>query len=134
MTLREVIDRLQRVALTIPDIRTCVVNDILKLNTMRDVQYGVFGVTQNTHTGRQGWMDYSLNLFYIDRLVNGQDNELQAQSHAIEVLQNLLRKVDGLVVGDVTYNTFTNRFQDLCAGAWAVVTLSTTDSECDEIV
>ena len=133
MTLREIYTYLESLAQDIPDIRTTLENDVLKLNTMRGVEYGVFAVTQNTHTSSPGWMRFNLNLFYIDRLTNSGDNEVQVQSHAIEVLQNLLRKAEELQVDEVRYTTFTNRFQDLCAGAWAEVVLETPESECAEL-
>ena len=92
MTLRELYNLLEGIALQVPDIRVTVENDILKVNEMRDVKYGIFGITQNAHTANQDSIRFSLNLFYIDRLVNSQDNEVQIQSHAIEILRQILLK------------------------------------------
>lgn len=131
MTLRELYSFIEESALRIPDIRTTIENNLTKLNEMREVQYGVFAITQNQHTSTQEYMRFSLNLFYIDRLVNSQDNEVQIQSHAIEILRQLLRDLENTVgVGDAQYNVFSQRFQDLCAGAWAVVTISVPVSDC----
>lgn len=135
MTLRELYTALEGYALSIPDIRTTVENDVTRLNEMREVQYGVFAITQNSHSSRQGWMVFNLNIFYIDRLVNSQDNEVQIQSHAIEVLKAVIKKAaeDGIQVGDATYTSFHDRFQDLCSGAYAALTFTVPDSECVEI-
>lgn len=134
MTLREIYTYLENIATQMPDVRTCVENDITRLNAMREAQYGVFGITQEQHTSDQGWMRFTLNLFFIDRLVNGQDNEVQIQSHAIEVLRAVIMEARGGVdVGsEVRYTCFTQRFQDLCAGAWAVVTISTPEGDCND--
>lgn len=134
MTLRELYTAIEGVAQSVPDVRTLIENDILKLNTMRKAEYSVFGITQESHRSSQGWMGFTLNLFFIDRLLNAGDNELEVQSHAIEVLRAVLMRVGELVeVGEVQYNTFTQRFQDLCAGAWATVTIRTPESDCNEI-
>lgn len=134
MTLREVYTMLEDIAMQVPDIRTCVVNDILKINEMRDIEYGVFGVTQNQHTTDQAMMRFSLNLFYVDRLVNSQANEVEIQSHGIEILRQILLKVsESVAVTDIQFTTFTQRFQDLCAGTWAMANISCPIDDCAEI-
>lgn len=134
MTLRELYTFIEECAMQIPDIRTTVENDVSRLSEIRDVKYGVFAITQNTHTSDGEFMRFNLNLFYIDRLVNGHDNEVEIQSHAFEVLRQLLRIIeDTISVGDVQYTAFHDRFQDLCAGAWAQVTFATPVSDCVDI-
>jgi len=135
MTLREIYTYLEDIALTVPDVRTVVENDVLKINEMREIEYGVFAITQNSHASEEGWMNYNLNLFYIDRLMNSQDNEVQIQSHGIEMLRQILAVAgDGDVeVESGQYNTFTQRFQDLCAGAWVTVNIRTPEGICTEI-
>lgn len=134
MTLREIYNTIEDVVSHVPDIRTVVENNILRLNELRNVEYAVFSIVQETHTSRDGWVDFRLNLFFIDRLVNAEDNEVEAQSHAIEVLRAVLTRLnESLEVSDIQYTTFTQRFQDLCAGAWASVTIHTPQSDCDTI-
>ena len=101
---------------------------------MREVQYGVFGITQNPHSSDLEYMRFSLNLFYIDRLNNSRDNEVQIQSHGIEVLRQLLRLLaDDLSFGDAQYTSFHDRFQDLCAGVYVTVTFNIPVSDCVDI-
>lgn len=135
MTLRELYTFIEDIARQVPCIKTVIENNVLRLNEMREAQYGVFAITQESHTSSQGWNTFTLNLFYIDRLQNSQDNEVMIQSHAIEVLRAIVMKVEESVglADTVRYTSFTNRFQDLCAGAWAVVTLQTPASDCNEI-
>ena len=136
MTLREIYTAIEGVAQQVPCIKTTLENDVLRLNEMVSVQYGVFAIVPGTHSGTDGWMTYSLNLFYIDRLTNDQDNETEIQSHAIEVLRAILMRVneEAMPVNDgVRYTAFTRRFQDLCAGAWAEVSVQTPVGDCNDI-
>lgn len=135
MTLRELYTMIEGIAREVPDVRTILENDMLKLNEEREARYGVFGITQEPHTGSLGWITYTLNLFFVDRLVNGQDNEVEIQSHAIEVLRAIIMRVEENVPlsGQVRYTAFTQRFQDLCAGAWAVVSIQAPVSDCNDI-
>lgn len=118
----------------LPDIRSTVENDITKLNEMREAKYGVFGITQNEHSSDTSTMSFSLNLFYIDRLLNSADNEVAIQSHAIEMLRQILNMASeqGCYFTEARYTSFTQRFQDLCAGAWVVVTFRFPISDCVE--
>lgn len=135
MTLREIYTLIEDIARQVPDVRTIVENDITRLNEHRQAEYGVFGITQDTHTSSQGWVNYTLNLFFIDRLVNSMDNEVQAQSHALDILRAIVMRLRESLGMDeeVRYTCFTERFQDYCAGAWAVVTIHTPESICNEI-
>lgn len=135
MTLREIYTALEGFAQTIPDIKLCIENDVLRLNETREAKYAVFAITQNEHTSEQGWMTYGLNLFYIDRLVNSEDNEVQVQSHAIEILRQILKMAveNGIAVGEARYTAFHQRFQDLCTGAVATATFTVPDSDCVEL-
>lgn len=135
MTLRDIFTYIEDIALLVPDVRTVVENDITRLNAMREARYGVFGITQESHTSSRGWITYTLNLFFIDRLVNSTENEVEIQSHAIDVLRAVVMRVgESLAVSEsVRYTAFTERFQDMCAGAWAVVTIQTPAGDCNDI-
>ena len=124
MTLRELYTMIEGIAREVPDVRTILENDMLKLNEEREAKYGVFGITQEPHTGSLGWITYTLNLFFVDRLVNGQDNEVEIQSPAIEVLRAIIMRVEENVPlsGQVR-----------CAGAWAVVSIQAPVSDCNDI-
>lgn len=125
---------LEDCAMQIPDIRMCVENDITKLNEMREAKYAAFGITQEQHTSDLSTVNFTLNLFYIDRLQNSQDNEVAVQSHAIEMLRQIVNMASerGCYYTEARYTAFTERFQDLCAGAWAVVTFRFPVSDCVE--
>lgn len=103
---------------------TYITNDITKLNTMDSVKYPVLGVTQNVHNGNDegNEITYSLNLFYVDRLMDDwEDNDLDIQSDGIVVLNSILRdlknKLD-IEIEDRRYTPFNQRFKDECAGVY----------------
>lgn len=134
MTLRGIYEALEEVSLSVPDVLTFIPNDITRLNEMRNVKYGVVGVTQNQHSCDREFMRYSLNIFYVDRLLNSGDNEVEIQSHAIEVLRAILMRArEELDLEEVRYDTFIDRFQDTCTGAWATVTIRTPEGDCIDI-
>ena len=134
MTLKQIYDYLEGLALQVPDIKSVVENDVTRINEMREVKYGVFAIQQSVHNSEQGWMNFSLVLFVIDRLVNSGENEVQVQSHSLEVLRAILEKAkEELEIDTPRYTTFTERFQDLCAGAWAEVVIHTPVSDCNQI-
>ena len=124
MTLLQVVEGFKEIALTHPNIRTAKdgsVYDIMNANP--SVKYGAFVVTQNVH--RQGEMFdfYGLTLFYIDRLEDDMEsNRLQIQSFAKQVLGNIIHVFCDRYDCDVpmiTYQSFTQKFQDECAGQYA---------------
>jgi hypothetical protein len=71
-------------------------------------------------------------LFYVDRLVSDQSNKTAVQSTAVSVLRDILQAVDN-EQESVEYMTFTEKFTDLCAGAYAdcQISVSFTDACTD---
>lgn len=125
MTLLQVIRHLEEVALAQPPVASIVENDAYRLNEQPDARYGVFAFTQGRHSGGAtlGLRRYTFTLMYIDRLTEDHSNELEAQSTGDFVLDNILRTLaEEWEVSDWTIQTFTQRFADDCAGAYAEVT------------
>lgn len=138
MTLLQVIRRLEEVALAQPPVASIVENDAYRLNELPDARYGVFAFTQGRHSGGAtlGLRRYTFTLMYIDRLTEDHSNELEVQSTGDFVLDNILRTLaDEWEVSDWTIQTFTQRFADDCAGAYAEVTLGVPvgSGDCAEI-
>ena len=137
MTLRDVVNVLEAVALREPAVRTVVPNDVFALNTMQDARYGVFAWTQGQHRVdiRNGLQRFALTLFYVDRLTDDGANRLMIQSAGVQVLENILRAADASGVetdGEVAFTTFNQRFLDDCAGVYASVTLLVpADTTCE---
>lgn len=137
ITLAKIIAVIEKIASEERNINTIIENDIYKLNALPDAKYCVFGITQNQHREDEDFLYYNFNLFYIDRLVNDDfSNEIPIQSTAIQVLRNIIRKtidyLDIAVETDIYYETFEQKFSDMCAGAYAIVEFAVPLSLCIE--
>lgn len=136
MTLRDTIRLVEGIAASQPAVNMIVRNDIYKLNSCPAALYGVFAWTQEQH--REGIDDYgpafAFDFFYVDRLTEDGGNQVEVQSVAVSTLRNVIRELAAtLEVEDWTYTTFNQRFADLCAGAFARVTVRVpADTLCPE--
>lgn len=127
MTLKEIIDNLKSIALTQPDVRAASDGDVYeKMNGNPSIKYSVFHATQTTHQTEDGWDNYGLSLFLIDRLVDDSSNRLEIQSRAKETLNNIIltfcENFDAEHTS-ITFTPFTQKFKDDCAGVWCNVTI-----------
>lgn len=123
-----------------PVVRMLVRGDAFKLNAFPTAEYPAVAWVQGVHTLTEDWrmLRVSLTLFYIDRLNEMQDNTLQIQSVGVEVLSDILQRLEDAGVyneGQITYQPFTQRFADECAGVFAnvILTCAATSICADEI-
>lgn len=131
MTLYDIVTTLINIAKKQPNINYTGEGDIYILNSLPNIDYSVFYITQNNHTQREDTVNYNLTLFYIDRVNSNGNNVLQIQSTGMLALNNIINNFNNLYdveVGDIDYTTFVHRFQDDCAGVYANVTI-TADAE-----
>lgn len=138
MTLLELIKTMEAVASDQPSINMIVENDIFRLNSRADAKYGVFAFVQGQHSSSvdSSVMTYAFNLFYVDRLTNDRSNQIEIQSVGIQVLDNIIRTLDGMGIysdSDYSFQVFNQRFVDECAGVFCNVSLSVpVGSVCGE--
>lgn len=127
MTLYEIVNKLKDIAKKQPNINYVGEGDIYTLNSLPNIDYSVFFVTQTTHRQRENTLVYTLYLYYIDRLFTDECNTLDVQSNGIVALENIINTLyngeDITIDGEITYNTFTHRFADACAGVYATVNI-----------
>lgn len=125
MTIQEIINILQKIALTQPNVSSVGEGDIYDtLNAEASTRYAYFFITQNRHQQTEDTDRYSLNIFYIDRLTDDKSNKLQIQSIGKEVLGNVFNTFCedfDIEVPTIEYQVFTERFSDYCAGVYATV-------------
>lgn len=129
MTLLQIVDNLERIALTQPNIRTAGEGNIYdKMNTNPSVKYGVFFITQNTHIEYEESDRYGFTLFYVDRLEDDMEsNRLRIQSHGKQVLGNIITMFCNefdIDFPEITYTPFTEKFVDLTAGVYATISFN----------
>lgn len=136
MTLAQVIDIFEKVAMQQPSINMIVRNDVFRINSSPSLKYGVFAWTQGQHSGSiAGMTSFSFSFFYIDRLKEDLSNQVEVQSVGCETIGNILRALEeyDIEVGSYTMQTFNQRFTDECAGVFCNVTLSVPQvSACPE--
>ena len=125
MTLFEIINKLKDIAISKPNINYVGDGDVYTLNSLPNIDYSVFFITQNDHSIYQDTITYSLNLFYIDRISDSEDNTLNIQSDGMLQLTNIINSLvfteDVDVDGDITFVPFIQRFADQCSGVYCTV-------------
>lgn len=136
MTLYRLFKELEECALQEPNIRTIVENDIYRINSLPDIDYRIFAITQNQHRSNETYMTYSLNLFVIDRWDETLDNQLNVQSDAIVAIKEILDRFVGkepevwIDNSSITYQPFYQRFDDVTAGVYATVEINVPIDQC----
>ena len=125
MTLFEIINKLKNIAISKPNINYVGDGDVYTLNSLPNIDYSVFFITQNDHSIDSDTITYSLNLFYIDRISDSEDNVLNIQSDGMLQLTNIINTLvfseDVDVDGEITFVPFIQRFADQCAGVYCNV-------------
>lgn len=124
MTLLQFIKILEGVAAKQPAVKMIVQDSVFRLNDNPADKYGAFVWTQGQHSEGldSDFRTFRFSLFYVDRLLNDKSNQAEVQSTGVEVLSNVIRTLaEEFGVNEWSIDTFTQRFTDECAGAWATV-------------
>ncbi len=127
MKLLDFIYKLNYEAALLPNMGRICDGDIYELNHYQNVKYPAFCATQLQHSEAGDWRYYQFNLFYVDRLTSNHGNAREIQSEAVDALSTIVRNITKYGVelnGSVLYDTFTERFDSECAGAYATVTFA----------
>lgn len=123
MTYFELISRLLGSAAEEPNINYYGCGDIYKLNSIPTIEYSVFYITPNTFNVEEDTITYSLNLYYIDRWDETDNNQLEIQSSGILALQNIINRFNTDYANveidyPLVFTPFYQRFKDICAGVF----------------
>lgn len=128
MPLKNIVEDIINIAKNQPNIGYVGYGDVYQLNSVPNIDYSVFFVTQQNHSLENDIMTYNLTLFYIDRLLNDESNMLQIHSQGILEINNIVNLFneisDDEIDLSVNYTTFTHRFTDNCAGVFATVKIT----------
>ena len=137
MTLYELIENIKNLGKSEPNVSFVTQGDIYELNHQQNIEYPAFVVTQGTHFGsaENGVENYGLTLFLVDRLTSDKSNELDVQSWADTGLKNIISRIEehnlGVIQGQYTVQTFTEKFDSLCAGAYVSINIQVQVLECN---
>ncbi len=135
MKLYELNDLIKRIALVQPNIREYHYGDIYeKMNRRRDIKYASVVLThQSTRTVDEYTKQHTMNLFYVDRMLEDESNKVEIQSQAQEVLSTIIDGIETAgyeVLDPYEFINFTQRFADLCAGCYATFTVEVPLQDC----
>lgn len=129
MSLYEIINKLLVIAKNKPNIKFVGEGDIYELNHLPNIDYSVFYITQSNTTVDNGVTTYSLNLFYVDRIVDEADNHLLVQSNGMDAILNIVNELvlteDVEIEGNIVFVPFYQKFKDDCGGVYAKVNIMT---------
>ena len=133
MTLKELINTLLKTARKQPNIGYTGEGDIYTLNTMKNLEYSVFFVTQQQHQQSEDVISYNLILYYIDRLVEDDANMLDIHSNGIIQLGNIINTFinendDAVVNYNINFTTFNHKFADKCADVYATISVDVANN------
>ena len=138
MTLKNVVDIIKYVSMSQPNIRQFAEGSVYDINKNPSNKYCNIVLTQREHTETEQTYIFNFIIFYVDRLVDNLDsNRLQVQSAGISALSNIFRTLEqeyDFEFLNKTYTTYTERFLDECAGAYANVRIEVyKDVLCPEL-
>lgn len=126
MTQFELISRLLGSAAEEPNINYYGYGDIYKLNSIPNIDYNVFYITPNTFNMDEDTITYSLNLYFIARWDETDNNQLEEQSAGILALTNIINRFNNQYPEvDISYplifTPFYQKFKDICTGVFVRV-------------
>lgn len=141
MTLKEIVNAINRIARQQPLINSIIESgDIYELNEKADVEFSAFCAVQTAHTlnKSENIMNYQFTLYFVDRLTSDGSNKIDVQSTGIQVLTNIIKTFEDLYEDEaelaetINFEVFTESFKQLCAGAYATVTIQSDVYPCIE--
>lgn len=135
--LRTVVDNIEAVIKSVDKtVGDFLYGDIYNINHLQELNYPAVVVTNATHFADVNTVTYYFNIFYIDRLTANKSNKLDVQSTAISTLTNALQLIDDeyIVIDNYEIHTFEEKFNDVCAGAYAKVGIKCAIQPCDAII
>lgn len=130
MTLKYLLNEISRTAIRQKCINYAAAgSDIYQLNVLRVDSYPVLFISPTgNHTVNENTTTYEVTIYYLDRLTEGNFNDVDIQSVAIEQLKNMVRWIavfDGVVSVSNEYQITnfieTEAFNDRVAGAYCTI-------------
>ncbi len=123
----DLLQELKEIAKSQPNIGFVGSKDIYELNSLPDIKYSVFYITPNSFKLSEDTIDYSLNLYYIDRWDETDNNIIQ--STGIEVLTNIINifnnKFPNIVINyPLEITPFYQKFKDVTSGVYLKLTIT----------
>ena len=138
MTLKDLINKMERVAASQPAINMIVRQDVFRINDCTSKRYGIFSWVQQRHrtSVNSSLIDFTFILYYVDRLTEDFHNMTDVHSTGISTLDNIIRQMneEGVFVQEgYSFLVARQKFLDECGVVYAEVTFSVKkDDLCAE--
>lgn len=104
---------------------------------MPDIKYNVFYITPNSFNLQPDTIEYSLNLYFISRWDETDNNQLTIQSEGIEVLSNIVNAFneenDVYIEYPGVFTPFYQSFKDVCSGIYLTIRVTVPSNGLCEI-
>lgn len=126
MTFIELLDAISAAALAEPNINRVSSKSIQELNSIGNVDYAAIYLNLERVETAQDANTFYMNVIYIDRINDSDDDHRIIQSVAITALNNILnrfsaRHIDVSLVYPYSITPFWQKYADVCSGAFATV-------------
>lgn len=136
MKLYELVDLLRKVSFSQPNIGDCFVGSVTELNERQDINYPAIVITQDTHyiDETSDTEEFTFYIFAVDRLLSDGSNKVQIHSWANEVLIDIIKQLEDIninIYNKSTIETFTQKFDSICAGAFIKATFTVDIDDCE---
>lgn len=122
MKITEINRLINSFASVYPNINEVITSgNIWEINERKDIKYNVFCSQVERHRidveNEKEYFTYQM--YYVDRLLENGENKHIIQSQANDFFMTLINALnqEGLAVYDYSITPFTQRFNDMCAGA-----------------
>ena len=131
--LYKIINTFKHISLEHPLVHRFAEGDVYaNLNEDKEKKYPVINLDIDNITVGANFQTVTGNLFYIDRLLDDESNRVEVQSAGMRTLQSIINKIVEEMPWNwtsQTYNPFTEKFADLCAGVYVTFTMEVPAEE-----
>lgn len=137
MTLKFLLEKISKLAIDERIINSAMAgSSIAQVNPKTVDSYPLlFSAPTGQHLVSENYTTYEISLFYLDRLLDDNSNDIDIYSASIEELKNLVRKIETIEgvykVGDdwrVQNYSDTESFNDRLAGSFCTIDIVTVNN------
>lgn len=136
MILKELVNYIKNVSLAYPTVQEFGEGDIYEFMNSGEHKYPTIFLTIESITSDEDTQTLNATLFYVDRLLSNSSNKIDVQTVGLTALKSIKEKLEEanyINFTSINYTPFTEKFSDLCAGAFAQCNIQVNDTlECDD--
>jgi len=138
MTLQDFVNNIQAYSLKHKFVGEFKEGDVFEFMNEGEKKYASVVLTINNIRTNNTETILNCYLYYIDRLLEDESNRLEIWSVGADTLQKIITRAgynnfDIMTSGNVTFQPFKEKFQDLCAGVYANIEFTIVNgiTNCD---